>query len=295
MDKLRAMKLFVKVADTGSFIKVANEMNVSKSMISKEVSKLEAEIGARLLHRSTRSLQLTEIGEGYLLRCKKILLKIEDTEWFVQDMQSSPRGSLRINAPMALGLTDLNSAFSAFMQAFPNIELDISLSDEPVDLIHDGFDIGFRAMSKMVDLNYAGKPIMDFKLHVVASPEYINANPLINAAKDLVKHNCFAYTYAMAGATWPIGSGVSISGQLKANNTIFIKQAARDGRGVALLPSFVCRTELEDGRLIELLPDAKRPTLKFYVLYPAREFVPLKTKSCVDFMGEWFSSKRVHL
>jgi DNA-binding transcriptional LysR family regulator len=292
VDKLRAIELFVKVAEAGSFIHVANEQEVSKSMISKEISKLEASIGARLLQRSTRKLQLTEIGEEYLLRCKKILLNVEDSESLVQDMQSLPRGKIKINAPMTLGLTDLMYAFSAFMEAYPDIELDISLSDEPVDLIKEGFDIGFRAMSQLVDLNYVGKPVIDFNLHIVASPEYIDANAKIRVPSDLTQHNCFTYTYAMKGGlSWPIAEGVPISGQLKANNTLFIKQAALDGRGIALLPSFVCSAEIKEGRLVELLPAAKRPNLKFYILYPAREFVPLKTRSCVDFIEQWFSNK----
>lgn len=291
MDKLRAMELFVKVAEIGSFSGAADALNISKSMISKEVSKLEKQIGARLLQRSTRKLQLTEIGRGYLNRCRQILLQVKDTESFVLHMQSKPRGKLKINAPMTLGISDLRFAFSDFMAAFPEIELDITLSDEQVDLIEQGFDIGFRAMTQLTDLNYIGKPIGEFQLHVVASPSYLKAQSAVETLDDLVNHNCLAYSYSLAGTSWPIGGGVPITGQLKANNTLFIRQAALDGRGIAVLPSFVCKTDLESGELVELLQNYERPTLKFYVLYPAREFVPPKITQCVDFIHNWFSKQ----
>ncbi len=293
MDKLRAMALFKKVAETGSFSQAAEELHVSKSMISKEISKLENQIGSRLLQRNTRQLQLTEIGDGYLKRCRQILMQVKDADSFVQYLQSKPIGKLKINAPMSLGITDLSFVFSEFMQAYPDIELDISLSDEYVDLIEEGYDIGFRAMSQLQDLNYVGKPIAEFKLHIVAAPAYLKSNAKVKTPEDLVNHNCFSYSYAADSHSWPINKGVEISGQLSANSTLLLKQAALDGLGIALLPSFVCRAELDSKKLIELLPTSKRPTLKFYVLYPAREFVPPKITLCVDFIQQWYSIRKV--
>jgi DNA-binding transcriptional LysR family regulator len=292
MDKLRAMALFKKVAETGSFSLAANELNVSKSMISKEISKLENQIGSRLLQRNTRQLQLTEIGTGYLKRCRQILMQVKDADSFVQSLQSKPMGKLKINAPMSLGLTDLRFVFAEFMQAYPEIELDVSLSDEYVDLIEEGYDIGFRAMSQLQDLNYIGKPIAEFKLHIVAAPSYIKSNPKINAPEDLINQNCFSYTYATDSKSWPIGNGVKISGKLTANSTLLIKQAVLGGLGIAVLPSFVCRSELDSKKLIEILPYYERPSLKFYVLYPAREFVPPKITLCVNFIHQWYLNRQ---
>ena len=130
MDKLRAMRLFVRLADLGSFTRVAEQMNASKSMVSKEIGRLEDDLGSRLLHRSTRNVQLTHVGEGYLQRAREILSKLEDADNFAQDLQQNLRGKLKINAPMALGITDLANLFSDFMLAYPDIELDIHLGDE---------------------------------------------------------------------------------------------------------------------------------------------------------------------
>lgn len=293
MDKLRAMALFNKVAETRSFSHAADELNVSKSMISKEISKLENQIGSRLLQRNTRKLQLTEIGVGYLKRCRQILMQDKDADSFVQYLQSKPIGKLKINAPMSLGLTDLRFVFSEFMRAYPEIELDISLSDEYVDLIEEGYDIGFRAMSQLQDLNYIGKPIAEFKLYIVAAPNYLKSNPKVTIPEDLINHNCFSYTYATESKSWPINNGIKITGQLTANSTLLIKQAALDGLGIAVLPGFVCKSDLDSKKLVEILPFCERPSLKFYVLYPAREFVPPKITLCVNFIHQWYLNRQV--
>jgi len=135
MDKLRAIRLFVRLADLGSFTRVAEQTNSSKSMVSKEVRRLEDELGARLLHRSTRNIQLTHVGEGYLQRAREILAALDDADSFVEDLQQHPRGKLKINALMALGITHFSSLFADFMRVYPDIEMDIHFGDEYVDLV----------------------------------------------------------------------------------------------------------------------------------------------------------------
>ena len=288
MDKLRAIELFVQLSETGSFTQLAEELGASKSMISKEISKLEDQLGARLLHRSTRHLQLTEIGEAYLLRCRDILSAMHDADHFVQDFNEAPKGRLKINAPMALGISDLARLFSDFMQRYPNIELDIHLSDEPTDLIQEGFDIGFRASSTAFDSNYVGKPLTEFRYHICVSADYFEHNPKIKRAADLLQHNCFIYRYFRGKSHWPIGDGVNVGGNLRVNSTPFMMEFIRKGLGVGFIPEFVCRDDLACGRVIEVLPRSPKPPLTLYALYPARHHVPLKLKHCIAFFEEWF-------
>ncbi|RLU02962.1 MAG: LysR family transcriptional regulator [Ketobacter sp.] len=288
MDKLRAMQLFVRVVDAGSFTAVADELNVTTSMISKEIRRLEEELGVRLLHRSTRGQQLTPIGEGYLQRCRQLLIQLEDTDAYVQHMQENPKGKLRINAPMALGLTDLAKMFSAYMQAYPDIELDIHLGDENLDLIEHGFDLGFRAASQAFDSSYIGKPLTRFTYQVCAAPSYLSGHPKIRKVSDLQHHNCFVYSYFRGGNQWPLNEGVSISGTLKVNSTLFMRQVIEDGLGIGFLPSFVAQSGLESGALREILPRAERPLLTLYALYPNRRFVQPKLLRCIEFMQRWF-------
>jgi len=290
MDKLRAIKLFVRLADLASFTKVAEEINSSKSMVSKEISRLEKEIGARLIHRSTRNLQLTHVGEGYLQRCREILLKLDDAEAFVQDMQNQPRGKLRINIPMALGLTDLGKAFAEFMQVYPDIELDVHLGDEFIDLIEHGFDLGFRALSYRFDCNYIGKSLINFSYQICASPAYLKAHPKITTAQDLQHHNCFVYSYFPSSNTWPIDDGINIKGTLRVNSTIFMMEAIKSGLGVGFIPEFVCKEALANGDVVEIIPLPKRPKLTLYALYPARQFVPPKLSKFIEFLEDWFKN-----
>ena len=290
MDKLRAMQLFVRLADLGSFTKVAEQQNTSKSLISKELSRLEAELGARLIHRSTRNLQLTPVGVGYLQHCRAILLQLDDADAYVHNLQGQPRGKLRINAPMALGLTDLGKVFSAFMQAYPEIELDIHLSDEAIDLVEQGFDLGFRVSSRPFDSNFVGKALTTFSYRVCAAPSYLQRHPPITSAEQLAQHNCFVYSYFKGKNIWPLDTGVAIHGNLKVNSTLFMQQLIADGLGIGLLPDFVCRQALSSGQLIELLAEVPRPKLTLYALYPARHFVPPKLLHCIAFLQDWFAS-----
>ena len=291
MDKLRAIELFVRLADLGSFTRVAEQTNASKSMISKEIKRLEESLGARLLHRSTRNVRLTHVGEGYLQRARDILAKLDDANNFVQELQHSPRGKLKINVPMVLGITDLSHMFAAFMRAYPDIELDIHLGDEDVDLVEQGFDLGFRAASRSFDSSYVGRPLTAFNYHVCASPDYLDTHPVIELPRDLQNHNCFVYSYFKGKDIWPIEDGIAISGNLKVNNTLFMLEAVKSGLGIGFLPSFVCDSALKNKQVSEILASSEKPKLTLYALYPARHLVPAKIIQCIDFMEQWFSDK----
>ncbi|NQZ80161.1 MAG: LysR family transcriptional regulator [Colwellia sp.] len=292
MDKLRAIQLFVRLADLGSFTRVAEQVGSSKSMISKEIGRLETELGARLLHRSTRNVQLTHVGEGYLQRAREILSKLDDADNFVQDLQQNLRGKLKINAPMALGITDLSYLFADFMKANPEIELDIHLGDESVDLVEQGFDLGFRASSKPIDSNYVGRPLTQFTYKVCVSPGYLAQHPDITLPKDLKDHNCFIYSYFQGKNIWPIEDGVAIKGRLRVNNTMFMMESIKQGLGLGFIPDFVCQQAIDSGEIVEVLADAKKPMLTLYALYPVRYFVPTKLVQCIEYLEQWFEEKK---
>jgi DNA-binding transcriptional LysR family regulator len=292
LDKLRAMRLFVRLADLGSFTRVAEQMNASKSMVSKEIGRLEDDLGSRLLHRSTRNVQLTHVGEGYLQRAREILSKLEDADNFAQDLQQNLRGKLKINAPMALGITDLANLFSDFMLAYPDIELDIHLGDENIDLVEQGFDLGFRASSRPIDSNYVGRPLTRFTYRVCASPDYIKQHSLIALPQDLKDHNCFIYSYFQGKNVWPIEDGITVKGNLKVNNTMFMMDAIKRGLGLGFIPDFVCQQAIDAGEVVEILSEFKKPMLTLYALYPARHFVPAKLVQCIEYLEQWFVNKQ---
>ena len=291
MDKLRAIQLFVRLADLGSFTRVAEQVNSSKSMISKEISRLEADLGTRLLHRSTRNVQLTHVGEGYLQRAREILSKLDDADNFVQDLQQNLRGRLKINASMALGITDLSHLFADFMKANPEIELDIHLGDESVDLVEQGFDLGFRASSQPIDSNYVGRPLTRFTYKVCVSPDYFNTHPTITHPRDLKAHNCFIYSYFQGKNVWPIEGGIEVTGNLRVNNTMFMMESIKRGLGIGFIPDFVCQQAIDSGQVVEVLADSNKSLLTLYALYPVRKFVPPKLVQCIEYLEQWFADK----
>lgn len=293
MDKLRAMQLFVHLADLGSFTRVAEHTNTSKSMISKEISRLEDTLGARLLHRSTRNVQLTHIGQGYLQRAREILERLDDTDNFVQNLQHQPGGKLKINVPMALGITDLSALFASFMQTYPDIELDIHLGDENVDLVEHGFDLGFRVSSRPIDSSYVGRPLSRFKYCVCVGPNYLHNHSPITSPQDLKGHNCLVYSYFQGKNVWPIDDGVAVKGTLRVNSTIFMMELIKQGQGIGFIPDFVCRDALANGEVVEVLANSKKPDLTLYALYPARHYVPARLVKCIEFLELWFANKQV--
>jgi len=292
VDKLRAIQLFVRLADLGSFTRVAEQINSSKSMVSKEIGRLETELGTRLLHRSTRNVQLTHTGEGYLQRAREILAKLDDADNYVQDLQQNLRGKLKINAPMALGITDLSHLFADFMQANPEIELDIHLGDESIDLVEQGFDLGFRASSKPIDSSYVGRPLTKFTYKVCAAPDYLSRHPSISLPQDLKAHNCFIYSYFQGKNVWPIEDGVSVKGNLRVNNTMFMMESIKKGLGIGFIPDFVCQQAIDSGQVVEVLADSHKPMLTLYALYPVRYFVPPKLVQCIQYLEQWFANKK---
>jgi DNA-binding transcriptional LysR family regulator len=212
---------------------------------------------------------------------REILEKLDDTDNFVQNLQQQPRGKLRINAPMALGINDLSALFAGFMQTYPDIELDIHLGDETVDLVEHGFDLGFCVSSRPIDSVYVGRPLTHFKYSICVGPNYLNNHSPISSPQDLKGHNCFVYSYFQGKNVWPVGDGVAVEGKLRVNSTIFMMALIKQGQGIGFIPDFVCREALEKGEVVEVLTMFKKPNLTLYALYPARHFVSAKLVKCI--------------
>jgi DNA-binding transcriptional LysR family regulator len=291
MDKLKAMQLYVRVVELGSFSRVAEQVGTSKSMISKQISALEESLGVRLLQRSTRRLQLTELGEEYLLHCRDILKQIEDSESQLQEFQHTVKGRLRVNAPMALGQTVLAPAIAAFMKQYPLIELDIEFSDMAQDLLEHNFDVGLRVASREFDSAYVGKKITEFTYSICAAPSYLAAHPAINTPLDLQHHHCFEYSYFRHKNYWPVGKEpVQINGPLKANNSVFLLDMVKQGLGIGFIPRFISYHALAKGEVVEILDKYPKPIMNLIALYPVRKHTPTKIRYFIEFLETWFTN-----
>ena len=287
MDKFRAIKFFVRISQLGSFTKVAEESNLAKSIVSKEIGRLEESLGLKLFYRSTRSLSLTPIGESYLPACEQALVVLEEAENHLSD-NHAPSGLLKINAPMAMGLTSLNSITADFIERYPNIKLEVYLSDESLNLTKMGFDVALRLASMEFDSPYVGVLLDKYSYAVCAGKNYFDKHPPIKEVADLAFHNCFEYSYFRNKKYWPIGNGITISGNLKANSTIFMKEAIKNNQGIAFLPKFLCEDELMTGEFVEILPNTTKPDLLLYALYQDRKYKSPQLKIFIEFLKERF-------
>ncbi|MEC5385791.1 LysR family transcriptional regulator [Uliginosibacterium sp. H3] len=296
MDRLDTFRLFVRLMELGSFAAAAAELGVSPSAASKAINQLEASLGARLLHRTTRRLSLTEAGTTYLERARAVLLAVEEADAEAAGATVSASGRLRLNMPMALGLADLGEALADFAAEHPGIELDVDLGDRHADLLAEGFDLGLRATTDPKDSSYVAQRIAAFPLHICAAPAYMERHGRPATPDDLAEHACFAYVYATAGLRWPLRwrgqTHVVITPRMRANNTLFLKRLVLAGLGIAVLPGFVAKPEIDTGALVELFPDVERPPLLLFAQYPERRLTPHKVSVCVAFLKDWFAARQ---
>lgn len=290
------MEAFVTVVDQGAFTSAAEKMGVSKSAISKHISALEARLGARLLDRTTRRVSPTEIGVNYYERAKRVLLAATDADDMVSALQSTPRGLLRISVPVSFGVRHAASAITAFLKTYPDVKIDLSLNDNRVDLISDGYDLAIR-IGILVDSSLRARKLAETKIVLVASPEYLDKYGIPETIDSLADHELLQYSISSAVNSWPLLSKsgeerhIRAKGALAANNGDVLKQAVLDGLGIAVTPSFFLEDELKDGRIVEVLADHPQPNVGIHIVYPPGLYIQPKTRAFIDFMVDHFKGR----
>ena len=236
MDRLAALESFARVAETGSFSAAARALNLSKSLISRQVSALEAELGARLISRTTRSLTLTEAGRGYYEQVARILAQMEEADLSVSQLQATPRGKLRVNAPMSFSLLRLAPVLPDFLALYPEIDVDVAMNDRRVDLMEEGFDLAIR-IGRLADSSLVARKLGPMQRIVCASPAYFAERGLPKVPADLRTHACLCYSNADTVDEWrfsePDGRPITVEvkGRVRANNGDLLRLAALRGLG----------------------------------------------------------------
>ncbi len=292
LDNLAAMAVFARVVEDRSFTRAAGALGCSKSAVSKAVSQLEDRLGARLLNRTTRRLALTEAGTAYYERAARILAEAAEADSAVSALQDEPRGTLRVNAPMTFGQRHLAPAIGAFLKHYPELRLDITLTDRFVDLIGEGYDVAVR-IAALPDSSLIAAKLAPNRRVVCASPGYLARAGTPHHPQDLRKHNCFGYTYQVTGDSWrfmgPRGpTTVRVTGTLTANNGEILKAAMREGLGLAPVPTFSVADELKSGELVIVLPDYIDAETSVYAVYPQSRHLSAKVRAFVDFLRQRF-------
>jgi DNA-binding transcriptional LysR family regulator len=287
MDRLTSMAVFVKTADSGSFAAAALAFGMSSQMAGKHVSTLEERVGARLLNRTTRRQSLTEIGQIFYERCKALLADAEAAESVAQELSASPRGRLRITAPVTFGACCLAPLITRYLKAHPEVRVELTLTDRFVDLIDEGYEAAIR-LGSLADSTLIARPLMPYRLIACASPGYLaeRGEPLTPQA--LTTHEClsFVYTSMPAATEWRFADAdgehvVPISGRFEANDVKALLAAALNGGGVILAPAVAVAGELAAGRLVRLLHGYEAPARPMHLLFPASRATP-KLRAFID-------------
>lgn len=290
MDKLSAMRIFVRITETGNFSKTADEMNTSPSYISKQVSALEKSIGTRLFQRTTRALTLTEVGKSYLHHCQKILEQLSIAESEVSELLGAPSGLLRVSIPSVLGDKASAMMCAAFLKRYPEIELDIVVEDRFVDLVEEGIDVCIRATADFPDSTLIYRKVGDIDIHLMASKSYLDQHGYPRVASDLVSHDLISHRYAGSNVFEFDKNGraesVRFNRRVRVNSTSFVKTIVEQGEGVGFLPARMASAP--NARLVRLLPDYKPGGITISVVYPERTYTPLKVHKFIDFFDVWF-------
>ena len=295
MQDLNAMLVFARVVEEGGFSAAAEKLALSKSAISKQVAKLEDQLGVRLLNRTTRRISLTEAGELFFVRAQEVVAAAEAAEQAATSLQDNPRGTLRLNAPVSFGRRHLGPAIPEFLFDHPDLSIDMTLTDRFVDLVKEGYDMAIR-IGNMPDSSLIQRRLCDMRPMVLASPDYLVRRGTPGTPVELTRHSCLCYAYLATGDEWRFAGPegvirVRVGGQMRANNGDVLMEAAIAGMGIVQLPSFICSDAVRDGRLVPILTDYALPPGAIHAVYPHARHVSTKVRAFVDFLAQRFGSK----
>ena len=286
MDRFDAMRLFIRVAELGSFSAVALQAGVARSVVTRQIAALETHLGVKLMARSTRRLALTSAGSAYLEKCRVILNLVEAAEADVAAERLTPRGNVRISLPLSFGIRRLAPLLLDFSQRHPEVSLDMDYSDRRINLIEEGIDLAIRITRRLEPGDVARK-IGTGRMLVVAAPEYLARHGRPQHPAELAHHECLGYASVGTPMPWQF----MIDGQLEsfpvrsrinANNGDVLTEAAAQGLGITLQPDFIVAGYLDAGRVEQILADFAIPELGIYAMLPSNRHVPHRVRVLMD-------------
>ncbi|TKA92888.1 LysR family transcriptional regulator [Halopseudomonas bauzanensis] len=294
MDRITSMRVFVRAASAGSLSAAARHLSMSPAMAAKHVNALEARLGVKLFHRTTRRLSLTEAGSYYLEACQRILPEIDEAEAVAASQRVKATGLLRMNVPLSFGERFVAPLIPAFSHRHPEVKVELGLSDAQVDLLAGSWDLAIR-IGRLSDSNLQARRLGDSAMLVCAAPSYLDQRGVPRRVAELAQHNCLSYTLSpmQDARTWAFGPDgevrVPISGDLLANNGNALLAAAVGGQGIIYQPHFIVGEALDAGRLVALELD--QPVIELggiHVLYPPDRRPPAKVRVMIDYLAEAF-------
>lgn len=289
MDSLLSLRVFAAVAEAKSFAAVAERMDLSAAMTSKHVQHIEAEVGARLLNRTSRSVSLTEAGAIYLQAVRPLLDGLDEVGARLAQSTIDPRGTLKMSLPVWLAEPGFVRVLAAYRARYPEVTFDLDLSGRQVNLVEDGYDLALR-VSPSLDEGLIARRLADVTFHILAAPALLDRIGRPQAVEDLNGKPFLAYSPISTGGRVRLGLGpnapeVRMIPVLQSANETVLFQAALEGMGIAIMPHLPARAHLAAGRLERILSDLPAPTVALSAIYPDRSYLPAKTRSFLDFLA----------
>lgn len=293
MLDLQPLASFVAVVNAGSFVGAADALGLSKAAVSRHVTELEARLGVRLLHRTTRRLSLTDEGQRLHARAVELLAAADELEAEARSRSGQAAGLLRINAPLTFGNLHLAPLWPRFARAHPQVELDVTLNDRVVDLVEEGYDLAIR-ITNLKASQLVSRRLATTRMVLCASPGYLAAHGAPGHPRELAGHRIMAYSYFSGGDDWrfhgPQGAvAVRVRPWIRTNSGDTCRVAALQDQGIVLQPDFLVGPDLAAGTLVELLPGYRAAELGIHAVYASRKHLPHKTRALVDFLVEAFA------
>lgn len=296
MDRLQSMRAFVRVVEAGGFARAARAMDVSDTVVTRLVADLERYLGTRLLNRTTRKLSLTETGEAYLARVRQVLQDIEDADAVASSMAATPGGTLRISTAVSFGRAQLSALLPQFAAAYPQIVMDVSFLERPVDLVEEQFDAAILiGKLQQFDSTMIARQLGIAQTMLVASAGYVQKYGAPRRPQDLAAHQCITYPFSQVRHQWTLHGAkgsvdVPITSRMVTNSPDLMREFALADMGIFILPSFAVKDDLSSGRLVRILPGYHLERLPILLVYPSRLLLPSKVRVFVDFMTARFRS-----
>jgi DNA-binding transcriptional LysR family regulator len=289
MDRLTSLTAFVRVVDSGGFSAAGRRLNMSTTMVSNHVQALEERLGARLLHRTTRKVSLTEVGKAYYDRCIQILADLEQADDIVGALQSAPRGTLRVFTATHI-VPFIAPVVAGFLASYPDVKVDLTMGERAIDLIDEGYDVAIR-LTPPPDSSLIVRSLATWRHVLCCSPGYIDKHGRPQQLSELANHNCVRHALYPYDDEWRFAdrkdtpASVRISGNLISNSGDTLRTAALQGVGVCLAPGFLIADDLEAGRLVRLLPEYRPVEFAMNAVYPHRHHLSAKVRTFIDLLA----------
>lgn len=292
MGQLEDLQVFIRVVEAGGIGRAAEQLNIAKSAVSRRLSELESRLNTKLIQRTTRRFHLTEEGKRYFEKAHQVVNAFEELDGSVLDQSEVLKGRLTVSIPLSFGILEMYKVFDAFKHKYPDISLNIDLSDREVDMITQGVDVAFR-IGELNDSSIQARKIMPVEIKICASPNYLDKFSDVVTLDDIEEMAWLRYNSDKASGirvSTPDGEDINlqVKGDIQSNNGDFLMQLAIAGRGLVVLPSFICGESIEKGDLVQILPDHHIEPIYAYAVYPQNRYLSRNARAFIDFLVEFY-------